>query len=472
MKKILALFLSVLLLFGIVATVSSGEFASNLLSGGSWLWSHIHSGELPTADDFSGPAAARAQPPERVEDDAAVAAGVYRRLPVFSPAASEHYPYRAQTLGYQCLESDAQRACYRQLEEQVYVVSGRKGENGCFSLGTVVLPGVKLSEGEIRVALSAFTADHPEIFWLANLFGYAYDDGDTQVRLYSQLSYSTCADGLSRLEETLDAFAQEVPAGLGEFDRELLAHDWLLSHCAYDDAAVTDNTRWQAFTVYGALLEGSAVCEGYSRALSLLLSLVDMESTQVNGVAKDTPHMWNLVMVDGLWYHLDATWNDSDKMRRYDYFNLTDALISADHTADPPVSTLSEREICGGGGAPSPYNLPLPASLSLEANYFTREAIEIDSLGAETDAAVIEKLLDCARSGEESVSFRLGEGLDYHKTIEQLFHRPPYKFSYYAQQVNRQLPMECQLDLSRAVYAEVEPFRSVTVQLAYHPVVE
>ena len=191
MKKILALFLSVLLLFGIVATVSSGSLPPTCFRAGRGCGATSTAASCPRRTTFPA-RPPRAQPPERVEDDAAVAAGVYRRLPVFSPAASEHYPYRAQTLGgisaWRATRSAPATGSWR--SRYTSFRAGR-GENGCFSLGTVVLPGVKLSEGEIRVALSAFTADHPEIFWLANLFGYAYDDGDTQVRLYSQLSYST-----------------------------------------------------------------------------------------------------------------------------------------------------------------------------------------------------------------------------------------------------------------------------------------
>ncbi len=46
--------------------------------------------------------------------------------------------------------------------------------------------------------------------------------------------------------------------------------------------------------------------------------------------------MWNLVKIDGKWYHLDCTWDDGyGDTYFYGYYNLTDKQIEKDHTWDP-----------------------------------------------------------------------------------------------------------------------------------------
>ena len=57
-------------------------------------------------------------------------------------------------------------------------------------------------------------------------------------------------------------------------------------------------------------------------------------------------HAWNLVQLDGQWYHLDVTWNDPLPDRgnevRYGYFLVSDTHLARDHTwimADYPSAT-------------------------------------------------------------------------------------------------------------------------------------
>ena len=49
-----------------------------------------------------------------------------------------------------------------------------------------------MSESEIRRSINAFVFDNPHIFWLDNLFGYAYVGEDTMVEFYSVISADEC----------------------------------------------------------------------------------------------------------------------------------------------------------------------------------------------------------------------------------------------------------------------------------------
>ena len=61
--------------------------------------------------------------------------------------------------------------------------------------------------------------------------------------------------------------------------------------------------------IIGAVLKGKAVCEGYSKFLQQLLSLINIDSiiVQGGGAKEDGGHVWNQVLVDGIWYNADVT---------------------------------------------------------------------------------------------------------------------------------------------------------------------
>lgn len=64
-------------------------------------------------------------------------------------------------------------------------------------------------------------------------------------------------------------------------------------------------------TAYGALINKLSVCEGYAEALELMLTTVGIESQIITGELKDDGalHAWNIVKINGQYYHVDATHN-------------------------------------------------------------------------------------------------------------------------------------------------------------------
>lgn len=68
----------------------------------------------------------------------------------------------------------------------------------------------------------------------------------------------------------------------------------------------------ETHTAYGALKNGVAVCEGYACAAKLMLNKFGIRTDiQVGTCTNGEGHAWNLVELDGVWYQLDVTWNDT-----------------------------------------------------------------------------------------------------------------------------------------------------------------
>ena len=119
-------------------------------------------------------------------------------------------------------------------------------------------------------------------------------------------------------------------------------HDDLVNRATYDLPSGGSCTAM--------LLNNRGVCEAYSRALWLMLRMADIPCIIVAGHT-DEPHAWNLVQVDGEWYHVDATWDDptiigsNKNVLAHNYFLITDAQIARDHSWNHesiPVSAVKD----------------------------------------------------------------------------------------------------------------------------------
>lgn len=125
------------------------------------------------------------------------------------------------------------------------------------------------------------------------------------------------------------------------YDRTRLVHDYLIDNVTYDNFLTerSEGVYESAHDAYGALMNGIAVCDGYAKALKLLLDQMEISSLLVYGTARDINHSWNLVKFENEYYHVDATWDDPDlkhvfEEKLYIYFGLNDEMISKNHTWD------------------------------------------------------------------------------------------------------------------------------------------
>ncbi len=65
------------------------------------------------------------------------------------------------------------------------------------------------------------------------------------------------------------------------------------------------------------------VCDGYARAYKILMDKAGIPTDYVSGpnITNDklSGHAWNLVNLDGTWYHVDVTWDDDDYLKGNEY---------------------------------------------------------------------------------------------------------------------------------------------------------
>lgn len=138
-------------------------------------------------------------------------------------------------------------------------------------------------------------------------------------------------------DKATEIIAKVITPEMSEYDKELAIHNYLLLNVAYDYDNYQNNTiPTDSYSPYGALLKGTAVCQGYAETAKLLLNMAGIEAHIVSGTANGGGHAWNKVKIGGEYYNLDVTWDDPvpDVAGRltYSYFNVTDEELRADHT--------------------------------------------------------------------------------------------------------------------------------------------
>ncbi|GEK35677.1 transglutaminase domain-containing protein [Kurthia sibirica] len=111
-------------------------------------------------------------------------------------------------------------------------------------------------------------------------------------------------------------------------------HDYIVRNHQYEM-----QTDGSPFTVYTFMHEKKGVCMAYALLFEKMMELLAIPCYYVVGHANgegDLGHAWNMVKLDGEWYHIDATWNDlGSKTKtheiRYRYFLRTDDFMAGDH---------------------------------------------------------------------------------------------------------------------------------------------
>jgi hypothetical protein len=142
-----------------------------------------------------------------------------------------------------------------------------------------------------------------------------------------------------------DIIKNIIKPEMNEYERVLAVHDYLIKNSRYDKLNASKNTvPPEEHEAYGVLVKGIGVCDSYSKAMKLLLEKTGVYCLIVEGSKAgntiqsldDVDHAWNIVRIDGEYYHVDTTWNDVNEGKGsinmvYHHFNLNDTEMQKTH---------------------------------------------------------------------------------------------------------------------------------------------
>ena len=194
---------------------------------------------------------------------------------------------------------------------------------------------VPLLEGrELSDIYFMLRMDCPEIFYSVT-FSYRYYADSTAVEMIPKYLFSK--DKIKEHRQAMESRVKKLTrqaANLNEKEKELFIHDFIAENVKYDKLK-----KEYSHEIIGALGNGTAVCEGIAKAVKILCD--ELNIWCIIALSEANPdkeikyrHAWNVVRIDGQYYHLDATFDNTlsrNNLIRYDYVNLSDKQIFRDH---------------------------------------------------------------------------------------------------------------------------------------------
>lgn len=184
----------------------------------------------------------------------------------------------------------------------------------------------ELSIEEIGPIINRVVKDHPEIFYYNG--ATAFSTGKINFKFDD--SKQTILKKKNKIDtEVKHILKENVKKNMSDIEKIKAIHDYLVLSVKYD--AISKDS----YEVYGALINKVAVCDGYSKSMQLLLNKVGVDTIIVTGSSKGQSHSWNMVKINGGYYHVDTTWDDPIPNKtgvvNYHYFLLSNEQLKKDH---------------------------------------------------------------------------------------------------------------------------------------------
>ncbi len=213
-------------------------------------------------------------------------------------------------------------------------------------------------------AVEAYTYDNPDVFYLSpnkmylnietttrgksnTYYVYVNNGNETNYLIDEFSSKEQINEALEKIQQVKNSIVEKATGNT--YDDIKMVHDYLVENIEYDTTISKDNI----YNIYGALINGEAVCEGYARSFKYLMDNLNIPCTLVIGKGKNSQgntenHAWNYVQLSDTWYGVDSTWDDPigytggwfNQSEKYKYFLKGSNDMNIDHQ---PIGRFTEE---------------------------------------------------------------------------------------------------------------------------------
>ena len=124
-------------------------------------------------------------------------------------------------------------------------------------------------------------------------------------------------------ENELSAELGRVMAGFNftdstsDYEKIKTIYNYICDNVTYDYENLYNDDYCLKNTAFAALINKTAVCQGYSSLLYRMLKASGVDSRIIAGYGNGENHAWNIVRIDGLYYYLDSTWDAGQERKSF-----------------------------------------------------------------------------------------------------------------------------------------------------------
>ena len=146
---------------------------------------------------------------------------------------------------------------------------------------------------------------------------------------------------IKQIDEKVNSIYKEIiKDDMSDRDKILAVHDYIINNTVYDEersnailSGDKNNSNSNSHSAYGLLYEGKAICGGYADTMALFLDKMGITNMKI----ATYDHVWNAVLLDGVWYQLDLTWDDpvsdsGENILTHTFFLLTSEQLASQNT--------------------------------------------------------------------------------------------------------------------------------------------
>lgn len=217
--------------------------------------------------------------------------------------------------------ADYSSEAYKEAEERI--LAGFENLSEEVSLSDLALPKDTFSDFYFTVR-----ENNPQYFYINGHITFAVSpSAQTVVEVYPE--YLFTGDELTDMKAKFAAEAEKalkcVDDSMTDIEKALALHDYLINTAEYDTSVydAPETTSDLSYTAYGVLVNKIGVCQSYSFAYKYLLDIRCGIETQY-APSDEMGHVWNKILIDGEYYHVDVTWDDpvSDRLGNVGHTNF------------------------------------------------------------------------------------------------------------------------------------------------------
>lgn len=156
---------------------------------------------------------------------------------------------------------------------------------------------------ELDILMNRMDAIYPELFHLYGRYGYNYNSVGlvTKVNPLYTMTAEEYDEALEVYEQGVENIVDLVDNDWSDLEKILFVHDYLAVNFEYD-------TTYRYYDAYHFFQLKTGVCEAYTETFVAVMKELGIKVSFVQ--SEEINHIWNLVELNGIWYHLDVTHDD------------------------------------------------------------------------------------------------------------------------------------------------------------------
>ena len=157
-----------------------------------------------------------------------------------------------------------------------------------------------------------------------------YDDTNIYATITYTMTYHSSAAQEAEMDTAVGKLLNELNVSEADaYNKLKTIYDYITSSVTYDHANLENDDYKLKHTAYAALINKTAVCQGYALLLYRLALELDVDCRLIAGTGNGDNHGWNIAKIGNYYYNMDSTWDAG--RTEYSYF-LVSPKNFANHT--------------------------------------------------------------------------------------------------------------------------------------------